>query len=99
MNRFRVTRGQEQAFEDMWAARDSHLKEVEGFVAFHLVKGAVEDDHTLYASHTTWRDKASFEAWTKSEAFRKAHSGVRPNVDLYQGPPVLEVFESVLDLT
>ena len=28
----------------------------------------------LYSSHTMWRSHADFEAWTKSEAFRKAHA-------------------------
>ncbi|TRD15071.1 antibiotic biosynthesis monooxygenase family protein [Palleronia caenipelagi] len=95
MNRFKVTPGREGAFEEMWRNRDSHLDEVKGFVAFHLVRGATTDDHTLYASHTMWADKAAFEAWTRSEAFRKAHSGVKPQTDLYLEAPVLEVFESV----
>ncbi|QFU08314.1 Heme oxygenase (staphylobilin-producing) 1 [Rhodobacteraceae bacterium THAF1] len=99
MNRFHVTRGQEQAFEEMWASRDSHLKEVPGFVSFHLMKGETREDHTLYASHTAWKTEAAFRDWTKSEAFRKAHSGVRPNTEMYQGAPVLEVFEAVQTLT
>lgn len=98
MNRFKVALGQEEIFEEIWASRDSHLKGVDGFVSFHLMKGETRGDHTLYASHTTWRDRAAFEAWTKSDAFRAAHSGVRPQTDLYLGPPQLEVFESVQSL-
>jgi heme-degrading monooxygenase HmoA len=41
----------------------------EGFVEFHLLKGPEAEDHTLYASHTVWENRAVFEAWTKSEAF------------------------------
>jgi heme-degrading monooxygenase HmoA len=48
---------------------------VPGFVEFHLLKGPEAEDHTLYASHTVWENRAVFEAWTKSEAFRAAHSG------------------------
>lgn len=99
MNRFKVARGQEETFEEIWTSRDSHLKEVEGFVAFHLMKGETADDHTLYASHTTWKSREAFEAWTRSDAFRKAHAGVRPQTDLYLGPPRLEVFESVQSVT
>ncbi len=95
MNRFKVAEGREEEFEEIWASRDSHLKEVEGFRAFHLMRGETKDGHTLYASHTTWASRAAFEAWTRSEAFRKAHAGVRPQRDLYDGPPELEVFESV----
>ncbi len=98
MNRFEVTEGREKEFEEIWLSRDSRLKEVEGFVAFHLLRGETADGYTLYASHTTWRDRAAFEEWTRSEAFRKAHSGVRPQQDLYRGPPVLEIFESVQSL-
>ena len=95
MNRFQVTHGHEDAFEEMWANRDSHLKTVEGFVAFHLLKGETRDDHTLYASHTAWQSEAAFRAWTKSDAFRKAHSGVKPNTEMYMGAPVLEVFDTI----
>jgi heme-degrading monooxygenase HmoA len=45
-----------------------------GLVAFHLLKGPEAEDHRLYASHTIWESRAVFEAWTKSEAFRAAHS-------------------------
>ena len=99
MNRFQVTRGREAAFEEVWTSRESHLRSVPGFKAFHLLRGPERADHTLYASHTTWADRASFEAWTRSDAFRKAHSGIRPQTDLYLGPPELEVFDSIQELT
>lgn len=95
MNRFKVALGQEETFEKIWTSRDSHLKDVDGFVSFHLMKGETREDHTLYASHTTWRDRAAFEAWTNSKAFRAAHSGVRPQRDVYLAPPELEAFESI----
>ena len=62
MNRFQVKKGAEQAFENVWASRESYLGNMPGFVEFHLLKGPVADDHTLYSSHTTWLDKAAFEA-------------------------------------
>jgi hypothetical protein len=37
MNRFRVAKGSEGAFEQVWMSRDSHLEKVPGFV--HLLKG------------------------------------------------------------
>jgi heme-degrading monooxygenase HmoA len=39
----------------------------------YILKGPEAGDHTLYASHTVWENRAVFEAWTKSEAFRAAH--------------------------
>jgi heme-degrading monooxygenase HmoA len=99
MNRFRVHEGHEAAFEEVWRTRDSHLKSVDGFVTFHLLRGEAADGVRLYASHTAWRDKPAFEAWTRSEAFRAAHKGARSQSGMYDGPPVLETFESVQELT
>lgn len=95
MNRFRIKPGQEDAFEAIWKSRDSHLPQVPGFKAFHLMRGPEKDGYTLYASHTAWEDEASFHAWTKSEAFRAAHRGAGGNADVYAGHPELEVFTSV----
>jgi heme-degrading monooxygenase HmoA len=74
MNRFRVAKGCEASFEKVWLSRDSHLDKVPGFVEFHLLKGPEAEDHTLYGSHTVWENRATFEAWTKSEAFRAARA-------------------------
>ena len=69
-------------FEQVDLSRDSHLDKVPGFVEFHLLKGPEAEDHTLYASHTA-ENRAVFEAWTKSEAFRAAHSRAGDNKPLY----------------
>lgn len=95
MNRFRVMPGQEAAFEEVWTSRDSRLREVPGFVTFHLLRGPSKDDHTLYASHTIWRSHADFEAWTKSEAFRASHRGAGDHKPMYQGHPEFEGFAPV----
>ena len=39
MNRFKVIKDERKAFEDLWVARQSHLDEVKGFRAFHLLRG------------------------------------------------------------
>ncbi|WP_416897087.1 MAG: antibiotic biosynthesis monooxygenase family protein [Minwuia sp.] len=98
MNRFRIVPGQEEAFEQVWKERDSRLEEVPGFVEFHLLKGPSDDEHTLYASHTIWNSYADFEAWTKSEAFRRAHEGAGERRQLYLGHPNFEGFEVVQQL-
>lgn len=85
MNRFRVKSGNEDAFEEVWRNRERRLAEMDGFVEFHLLKGPDREDHTLYASHTIWRDKDAFLAWTKSQAFRDAHKGAGDNKPLYLG--------------
>jgi heme-degrading monooxygenase HmoA len=93
MNRFRVKRGSEQAFEKVWLSRDSQLNKVPGFVEFHLLKGPEHEDFTLYASHTVWQNQSAFEAWTKSEAFRDAHKDAGQNKPLYIDHPQFEGFE------
>src|ERR1700730_13707023 len=55
--------------------------------------GREAGDHTLYASHTVWGNRAVFEAWTKSEAFRAAHSRAGDNKLLYLDHPQFEEFE------
>ena len=92
MNRFKVTKGSEKDFEEVWISRDTHLGEVPGFVEFHLLRGPEADDHVLYASHTIWRSHADFEAWTQSEAFRAAHRNAGQNRPLYLGHPEFEGF-------
>jgi heme-degrading monooxygenase HmoA len=95
MNRFKVRTGQEEAFEALWTGRDSHLPQVKGFVAFHLMKGAERDGYRLYASHTLWESAEAFADWTRSEAFRAAHKGAGAHAGLYLGPPELELFEAI----
>jgi len=91
MNRFRVRKGSEDAFEEVWLSRDTHLDKVPGFVEFHLLKGPQAEEYTLFASHTVWESRAAFEAWTRSEAFRAAHH--RAGEPLYLDHPQFEGFE------
>ena len=96
MNRFKIVKGKEKEFEDVWKNRDTHLKGVDGFKEFHLVKGNESEDHILYASHSIWASKDAFIDWTKSEAFRLAHKNAGQHRDLYIGAPNFEGFEVVI---
>ncbi|MEL7128552.1 MAG: antibiotic biosynthesis monooxygenase [Pseudomonadota bacterium] len=98
MNRFKITPGQEGAFERVWKERETHLDEVPGFQEFRLLKGPSHEDHTLYASHTIWASEADFTAWTKSEAFRLAHQNAGDNRSLYLGHPEFEGFSPVQEI-
>jgi heme-degrading monooxygenase HmoA len=95
MNRFKVVPGSQAEFERVWTTRDSHLGDIPGFIAFHLLRGPEGDDHVLYSSHTLWRSRADFEAWTRSEAFRLAHRDAGSNRPLYLGHPEFEGFEVI----
>ena len=96
MNRFKIALGWEEDFEKIWRDRDSYLHCVPGFKNFNLVRGATHDDHTLYASHSTWVTEEDFKNWTKSEAFRQAHKGAGDTKGIYLGHPVFEGFKVVL---
>jgi len=96
MNRFKIKPGFEQDFIEIWKGRDSHLKGVPGFQSFNLLQGASQDDHTLFSSHATWDSRDDFDAWIKSDAFKKAHANAGSRKDIYMGPPQIECFEVVL---
>lgn len=96
MNRFRITLGAEDGFEEVWRTRESFLSEVPGFLKFNLLRGPENGDHTLYASHSVWESRDAFEAWTQSENFRKAHAQRSAPKGTYLGHPELELFEAVL---
>lgn len=99
MNRFKVIKGSEKDFEHVWLSRETHLNEMAGFIEFHLLKGPEREDYVLYSSHTVWQSFADFEAWTKSEQFRKAHAGAGGNKPLYQGHPEFEGFHVLQTVT
>ena len=96
MNRFRIAVGRESVFEDLWRQRDSQLEGVPGFREFHLLRGPTDEEATLFASHSVWSSRQDFEAWTESEAFRKAHAQARAPEGTYLSHPAFEGFEVVL---
>lgn len=96
MNRFRIKPGHEQDFIEIWQNRDSQLETVPGFISFNLLQGDTKEDHTLMSSHAVWEDKAAFEGWLKSDAFKKAHANAGSRRDIYLGPPQFEGFEAVI---
>ncbi|ODN71088.1 antibiotic biosynthesis monooxygenase family protein [Methylobrevis pamukkalensis] len=97
MNRFRIIPGHEETFEAIWATRQGRLKDVPGYVEFHLLRGPEAEDHTLYATHTIWESHDHFVAWTRSEAFRLAHANAGgPKDKIYLAGPHFEGFQVVI---
>lgn len=97
MNRFKVQKGSEEVFENIWKNRDSTLSQMQGFRQFHLLRGPENeaDGYTLFASHTVWDSFDDFSAWTKSENFRAAHRNAGDHKAVYVGHPQFEGFTSV----
>lgn len=96
MNRFRIAPGFETAFEEMWKNRKSYLDDVPGFREFHLLRGPKDESSTLFISHSVWENRPAFEAWTDSEAFKKAHSQARSPEGMHLNHPQFEGCEVVL---
>lgn len=92
MNRFQVIPAQEREWERIWKERETHLQDVPGFLQFALLRS---DDEGEYISHSIWRDRAAFDAWTRSEAFRKGHAQGSLQ-GILAGPPQLGVFQAVI---
>ena len=87
MNRFKIILGEENAFEEIWKNRETHLDKV---------KGEKTEEYFLYALHTIWDAREDFVNWTKSEEFRLAHKGAGGNKSVYLEHPKFEGFEKVL---
>ena len=96
MNRFKITRGFEKGFEQVWKERESYLDQVPGFKKFHLLKGPTKDNYTLYASHSSWQNRVAFENWTQSKEFKLAHRQKSAPKGTYLEHPELECFEYVI---
>ena len=93
MNHFSIAPDRGDDFEEHWRKRESFLGKVPGFQRFALLRG----DEGRYISHTVWESREAFEAWTRSEPFRKAHSQGRTPPGVLVGPPRLELYEAVLE--
>ena len=96
MNRFKIALGKENEFIEIWRSRETYLDEVPGFREFRLLRGPSNEEFTLFASHSSWESREAFEAWTHSEAFRKAHARAGGAKGVYLGHPQFEGFEAVL---
>ncbi|WP_075221156.1 antibiotic biosynthesis monooxygenase family protein [Acuticoccus yangtzensis] len=92
MNRFKVRKGSEEEFQNVWLNREVKLRKEPGFVEFKLLRGPEREDHTLFSSHTTWASEDDFTAWTESAAFREAHRAAPTRAPLYIGGPSFEGF-------
>ena len=92
MNRFKVKEGQGEKFEQIWRERESYLGGVAGFVRFALLKADAPGE---YISHSTWRDRDAFIAWTQSPAFAAGHRQ-GSMMGVLEGPPAVALYEAVI---
>jgi len=95
INRFLVANGREEDFERAWRERESHLDQVAGFRAFHLLRGAKREEGTFFLSHSQWDSREAFQAWTKSDSFRQAHHNSNMPKGVILGHPKFEGYQAV----
>jgi len=95
MNRFKVTPGREQDFEEAFKDRAGLVEKLPGFMSFDVLR-PTETGEGVFISMTRWRSMEDFENWTKSEAFKQGHSRKHPG--MFAGHPQLEIYE-VFDST
>ena len=106
-NRVPVAPGHEADFEARFRSRAHLIDRSPGFVKnlvmrpvnrrFSHATGQWEEtgEQGYYLVQTYWESEQAFWDWTKSEAFRVAHSN-RPPAEMFAGPNVLEIHEVVL---
>lgn len=92
-NRVPVAAGYQDMFEERFRNRAGQIDKQPGFVRMQVLKPDMPD--TPFLVQTTWRDKASFEAWLKSEDFRTAHSNPMPR-EAFNGEGRIEMFEVII---
>lgn len=96
MNTFSVNEARHQEFEEVWTNRERHLAEMPGFVSFKLLRGEASEGVRDYISHSTWKSREDFWAWTKSEQFKLAHQNRTPE-GIIMGAPKFRSFDVILE--
>jgi heme oxygenase (staphylobilin-producing) len=70
MNVVRALEGREEDFERAFLTRERLLAQVEGFAGFELLR---RDRDAEYVVLTRWESREAFQAWVRSDLFRRSH--------------------------
>lgn len=92
-NRVPVNPQWQEAFEERFRQRAGQVELQPGFVRMAVLRP--DSEGAPYVVETTWRDRAAFEAWLKSDDFRAAHANPLPK-DAYAGEGRIERFEEII---
>ncbi len=98
MNRIPVKPEYREAFEARFRNRAREVDRFPGFIR-NLVLRPVTEDNPYYIVMTFWESREAFEAWTRSEAFERAHARARSETrpEWFAGRNVFEMYEVVTD--
>lgn len=90
INRLRVPAEYGEHLERAFAGAPG-MSGVPGYRAFKLLRNEAGGEYLVL---TEWDDRASFERWTQSDAFSRAHSGSNPNSPVKSE---LSIYEAILE--
>ena len=93
MNRVPVAEGYSDDFLERFRTRTGLVDGHSGFIRNLVLKPLKGDNHVVM---TFWETREQFEAWTRSDAFKEAHSRVPPK-EMFKGHGELEIYEVGLD--
>lgn len=93
MNRLLLSEEHAAEIAARLATGNGELEETPGFVEFRLLAPA--EPEGAHIVMTMWESKEHFEAWTQSDAFRRAHGDRAGMASALRGRPVLESYEVV----
>ena len=89
-NGIRVRKPHGPDLEELFKERGG-LEKVPGFLRFELWRSLGEAEHEEFLVVSHWDSSDAHAQWTKSEAFRKAHSGMRS--DFILGPGKFSAYD------
>ena len=89
-NRIKVRKPHGPDLEELFKERGG-LEQVPGFLRFELWQSQAEMNHEEFLVVSHWDSAEAHDQWTKSEAFRRAHSGMR--ADFMMGPGEFSAFD------
>jgi len=97
MNRIPVNEEFREDFEARFRERQGLVDQSPGFVR-NLVLRPSDGSSEYHIVMTLWESREAFEAWTRSEAFARAHEKAKETPKaMFNGRNVLEMFEVVSD--
>ena len=97
MNRFKIKPEHADEYAAIWENSAFRLKDVPGFLDFKFFRLDKNlDGYVLFSSYAAWDNKTSFQEWTRSDHFKKAHSGNNDR-HMYIEHPQLECFDVLID--
>ncbi len=93
ISRFRIANGTQAAVADAFAHRVGLVDKVVGFLGLEVYVDAADD--ALFYLVTRWTDRASFEAWHRSDAHHESHRGIPRGIKLDKALTRLSVMKRI----